>query len=254
MDKPILEINGVSFSYNKELVLEDINLTVHERDFVWIVGPNGGGKTTLMKILIGLLSPSKGSVELFGDSPRKTRSRVGYMPQHSYIDHRFPITVLQVALMGRLKSNMRTGQFSSEDHRVALNALEQVGIADLAKLPFGELSGGQQRRLLIGRALTANPEILLLDEPTANLDRRIEKELYDLLKRLNQKLTIVVISHDPAFVSEFVKQVVCINHTLRIHPTTIMENRFSGDLYGSKMRMVRHDQHHNDDDDKNIGE
>ncbi|RKX27230.1 MAG: ABC transporter [Candidatus Zixiibacteriota bacterium] len=244
----VLNINRVSFSYNSEVIFDNINLTVHEREFVWIVGPNGGGKTTLMKIILGLLTPSGGSVEIFGTSPLKARSRIGYMPQHAYLDQRFPITVLEIILMGQLKKGIKAGLFSSRDRRAAFETLELIGMSDLSGRPFGELSGGQQRRLLIGRALVAKPDMLLLDEPMANLDRRIEKELYDLLRRLNQNLTIIMISHDPAFVSEFVEQVVCVNRKVVIHPTAIMEREFIGELYGSGMRVVRHDQHHHDDD------
>ncbi|MBU8934942.1 MAG: metal ABC transporter ATP-binding protein [candidate division Zixibacteria bacterium] len=241
--KPIIEIDGVSFAYNGQTVLQDVNLTVYEREFVWIVGPNGGGKTTLMKIMLGLLAPARGSVKLLGVAPLEARSRIGYLPQHVDTDRQFPISVLEVALMGRLRRGMRWGPFPAEDTRVALDALQQVGLAELAERPAGELSGGQHRRLLIGRALAAQPELLLLDEPMANLDRQVEKELHELLQQLNKHLTIVMVSHDPAFVSDFVKQVVCVNRTVAVHPTSVMENEFVGELYGSGMRVVRHDQH-----------
>ena len=169
---PIVEFEDVSFAYDGMVVLEDVNLHIHDKEFVWIVGPNGGGKTTLMKIILGLLTPSGGSVEIFGTSPLKARSRIGYMPQHAYLDQRFPITVLEIILMGQLKKGIKAGLFSSRDRRAAFETLELIGMSDLSGRPFGELSGGQQRRLLIGRALVAKPDMLLLDEPMANRDRR----------------------------------------------------------------------------------
>ncbi len=244
--QPVNEINGLYFAHNGGDVLQDVNLQVNEREFVWIVGPNGGGKTTLMSIMLGLLKPDRGSVKLFGVSPQRARSRVGYLPQQARTDRHFPISVLEVALMGRLRRGLSMGFFPAADRDAAMEALSQVGLADQAGRPVGELSGGQQRRLLIGRALAAQPELLLLDEPMGNLDRSVEKQLHDLLRKLNEKLTIVMVSHDPAFVSEYVKEVVCVNRTVAVHPTSVMESEFVGDLYGTGMRVVRHDQHDRD--------
>ncbi len=239
----VVKLENVSFSYDGKRILENVNLSVRNRDFLWIVGPNGGGKTTLMKIILGLLKPQQGTVEIFGGSPVKGRRKIGYMPQHAQLDQRFPVTAMDVVLMGSLPSGIKPGPYSSENRRAALAALEGVGLGDQAGRTLGELSGGQQRRLLIARALAGNPELLMLDEPTANLDQQIEKELYDLLRRLSQRLTIIMVSHDPAFVSEFVHQVVCVNHTVAIHPTSDMERSSMQEIYGMPMRLVRHDLH-----------
>lgn len=243
VSNPVIVIENVSFSYNDEPVLEDVNLTISAREFVWIVGPNGGGKTTLVKIVLGLLRPRRGKVTVFGASASASRRRIGYMPQHAQLDLRFPVTVMDVALMGRLTSGIRPGPYSGEDRDSAGRALELTGLAVTANRPLGELSGGQHRRLLIARALACEPELLLLDEPTANLDRRVERELYELLRKLNEHLTIVMVSHDPAFVSDFVKQVVCVNHTVAVHPTSEMERLGMEEIFGPEIRLVRHDRH-----------
>lgn len=248
--QPVVLVQNVSFSYDGERVLEDVHLTVSEREFVWIVGPNGGGKTTLIKIMLGLLRPQKGRVMVFGAPPSASRQRLGYMPQHAQLDLRFPVTVMDVALMGRLSGGLRPGPYSSSDRESAERALQLTGLAPMANRSLGELSGGQHRRLLIARALACEPELLLLDEPTANLDRRVERELYELLRRLNQHLTIIMVSHDPAFVSDFVEQVVCVNRTLAVHPTADMERLGMEEIFGPEMRMVRHDRREQDDRDK----
>ena len=240
---PVISLDDVSFSYNSKPVLENVSLQVEENNFIWIVGPNGGGKTTLVKILLGLLSPKSGTVKIFGKPASSARRRIGYMPQHAQLDLRFPVTARDVVLMGRLNKGLKPGAYNASDKEIVREALELVGMDSLADTPLKNLSGGQQRRLLIARALACQPDILLLDEPTANLDRAVERELFDILKKLNQRLTIIMVSHDPAFVSDFVEQVVCVNRTVAVHPTTDRDREFIDELYGSGMRMVRHDKH-----------
>ncbi|MDH4156024.1 MAG: ABC transporter ATP-binding protein [candidate division Zixibacteria bacterium] len=244
---PAMAIEDVTFSYNDRIVLEKVNLTVAEREFVWIVGPNGGGKTTLIKIMLGLLRPRSGRVTVFGASAVASRRRIGYMPQQSLLDLRFPATVMDIALMGRLNSGFRPGFHSAADREAARSALDLVDLTAMSDRPVGELSGGQQRRLLIARALACDPELLLLDEPTANLDRRVERELHDLLLRLNKRLTIILVSHDPTFVWDFVERVVCVHRTVAVHPTANMAREAISELYGTPMRMVRHDRHEEDE-------
>ncbi|UCG61070.1 MAG: ABC transporter ATP-binding protein [Candidatus Zixiibacteriota bacterium] len=240
---PVIELINVSFAYNAKPVLENVNLTVSDKEFVWVVGPNGGGKTTLVKLLLGLLQPKSGTVRVFGDSASSARRRIGYMPQQAHLDLRFPVTARDVVLMGRLNKGMTPGKFSGADREKVHEALELVGMDSMAATPLRDLSGGQQRRLLIARALACEPDMLLLDEPTANLDRKAERELFKILKKLNQRLTVIMISHDPAFVSDFVEQVVCVNRTVAVHPTTDRDREFIGELYGDSLRMVRHDKH-----------
>jgi zinc transport system ATP-binding protein len=239
----VVELEQVSFGYNTEPVISGVSLRVTEREFVWVVGPNGGGKTTLIKLILGLLRPRQGRVLVFGKQPTDARRRIGYMPQYVHLDPRFPFTVLDATIMGRLGCAPGLGRYRRRDREIALQALEQVGLADSARRSLRELSGGQQRRMLIARALAAEPELLILDEPTANLDRSVERELFELLRRLNQSLTVILVSHDPAFVSDFVEDVVCVNRHVSIHPTSALEGELVDELYGRQVRLVRHDQH-----------
>jgi zinc transport system ATP-binding protein len=236
----VVEIVNLHFSYNGHPVLEGVNLTIGQRDFVMVVGPNGGGKTTLLRLILGLLRPTSGQVRVFGRAPQEVCQRIGYMPQHARTDPGFPVTVMDVVLMGRLRGR-RIGPFVRADRLAAREALRQVEIEDLHDRPFAELSGGQRQRTLIARALAAQPELLLLDEPTASLDLAIEHELYGLLKRLNERLTILMVSHDLGFVSQVVKTVVCVKGQCAIHPTSELTGDLVSEIYGD-VRMVRHDQ------------
>ena len=247
-DCPIIQIENVSFAYNGQQVLDRVNMTVSERDFVWVVGPNGGGKTTMVKLILGLLQPNSGTVRVFGRPPQAARQRIGYMPQHAHLDSQFPVTVMDVALMGRLKGGILPRLFTSQDRRIAEEALEQVGLLDRRRLSLNELSGGLQRRLLIARALSSQPDLLILDEPTANLDKKIETDLFQLLRRLNERLTVLMISHDPTFVSDFVENVVCVNRHVAIHPTATMDRKLLHELYDLPMKMVRHDLGHHEEE------
>jgi zinc transport system ATP-binding protein len=231
---------GLWFSYDSHPVLEDVNLSVPQGDFVSVVGPNGGGKTTLLKLILGLLRPSRGEVRVFGISPGDARPRIGYMPQHSQLDPQFPATVMDVALMGRLGHGRRHGFYTRKDKEIVGAALEQVGLYDLRKKAFSSISGGQRQRLLIARALACEPDLLLLDEPAANLDVVMEGDLYELLHTLNQRLTVVMVSHDLGFVSKVVKSVICVKRKVLMHPTSEITGEIINDIYGSPMRMVRH--------------
>lgn len=237
---PAIVIKELSFSYDAYPVLEDVNLFIPAGDFVTIVGPNGGGKTTLLKLMLGLLRPSRGEVRVFETAPQEARPRIGYMPQHSDLDPQFPATVMDVALMGRLGHGKAFGRYSRKDKEIAGRILEQVGLYDLRKKAFSLISGGQRQRLLLARALACEPDLLLLDEPTANLDMVMEGDLYELLHDLNQRLTIVMVSHDLGFVSKVVKKVVCVKRKVLMHPTSEITGQIINDIYGSPMRMVRH--------------
>ena len=239
--KPVIEIDHVSFSYEGLHALEDVNFTVHERDFISIVGPNAGGKTTLMKLILGLLKPSRGTVRVFGQPPAKTRSRIGYMPQHASLDPFFPVSVLDVVLMGRLGNGHTFGLFRRNDREAAMEALREVEMYPFRQRSFSTLSGGQRQRVLIARALTSRPELLLLDEPTSNIDIAVETELYELLKRLNERITILLVTHDLGFVSKYVKSVACVNRKVVVHPTSEIRGEMIYEMYGSQVHMIRHD-------------
>jgi len=240
-DTPAVEINDLWFSYGSQLVLREVNLRIQPAERVCIVGPNGGGKTTLLKLILGLLRPTRGRVRVFGQSPEHARRRVGYTPQHAMFDPSFPVSVTDVVLMGCLGKAGVLGPYRKADRAAAAEAIEEVGVYESRKRSFSQLSGGQRQRVLIARALASQPDLLLLDEPTANLDVGVEQQLYDLLGRLGERLTVVLVSHDIGFVSELVDKVVCVQSTVAVHPTTELTGALMQDLYGHNVRLVRHD-------------
>lgn len=239
---PVITFRDVSFSYDGPSVLRDVNASINERDFVCVIGPNGGGKTTLIKLVIGLVKPQKGSVEVLGTSPDQARRRIGYMPQQVQFDPQFPVSVLDVVLMGRLGQGRVAGPYRRRDKTVALKALKEAGLADLQNRSLSSLSGGQRQRVLIARALACEPELLLLDEPTASLDPAVQDDLYALLRELNERLTVVIVSHDVGFVSAFFRSVLCVNHTAHMHPTNELDEQKVADMYGREVRLLHHDQ------------
>lgn len=239
-DPAAVSVKDLWFSYDGSLILENVNLSLPVGDFACVVGPNGGGKTTLLKLMLGLLKPLRGEVRIFGAPPQEARPRIGYMPQHSQLDPQFPATVLDVALMGRLGHGRSFGRYSKRDKELANAALKKVGLADLCRKSFALISGGQRQRLFIARALACEPDILLLDEPTANLDMVMESDLYELLQNLNEQLTIVMVSHDLGFVSNIVKNVICVKRKVVMHSTCELTGEVINEIYGSPMRMVRH--------------
>ena len=240
-----IRFENVTFGYNGVPVLEDVSFSVERRDFVCIVGPNGGGKTTLLKLTLGLLAPKGGTVRVLNESPVAARKRVGYMPQGVSLDPAFPVDVLDVVLMGRLHKTRRFGPYGATDKAVAMEKLREVGLAEQASRSFAALSGGQRQRVLIARALACEPGLLLLDEPTASLDVAVEQGFYDLLKRLNEeeRMTVVVVSHDLSFVSSHVRTVICVEHTVHVHPTSELSADMVQAVYGRKVRIVRHDKY-----------
>ena len=240
--KDVVIVSDVSFSYDGVPVLEDVRFTIPRNAFISIVGPNGGGKTTLLKLMLGLLKPTRGSLEVLGTSPARARTRVGYMPQHAQLDPQFPVSVLDVVLMGRMGKGKGWGPYSRQDRAVALDSLRKLEAEDLKDRPFMALSGGQRQRVLIARALACEPEMLFLDEPTANVDPAVETELFELLHDMSKAITVLVVSHDLGFVSHYVQSVVCVNRRVMVHPTADVTGEVIRDLYLTDVCMVRH--HH----------
>lgn len=241
MSIPAICMKDVSFAYDGEPAIRHAELCIDELSFISIVGPNGGGKTTLLKLILGILKPKTGSIQVFGKSPEETRKEIGYVPQRAQFDPLFPISVGDVVLTGRLGASGSAFRCGAIDRRIAGEALAEVGLSDAGDRPFSSLSGGQQQRALIARALACKPRMLLLDEPTANLDRILESHLYKLLKSLNDRLTIVLVSHDLGFVSTLVDRVVCVNRDVHTHPTAELSNDLINELYGTDVKFVRHD-------------
>lgn len=240
MEGAAVQIRNLSYSYDDVPVLTDVDLDIFPGDSAMIVGPNGGGKTTLIKLILGLVQPDKGKVLVYGNEPDQERIRIGYVPQYARYDPNFPISVLDVVCMGRLGSTF-SGRHTRHDKKVALQALDAVNLINLAKRSFSALSGGQRQRVLIARALAAEGDILILDEPTASLDQRSEQQLFDLLTTLNQDMIILMITHEIGVSPTFFQRVICVNNHVHIHPTSELTGELLRDMYGSDLRMIRHD-------------
>jgi len=234
----VIDIEGVNLSYGQIPVLQDINLQIGAEEFFGIIGPNAAGKSTLLKLLLGLLVPDTGIVKVFGEHPEKGRSRIGYVPQHPGFRRDFPITVLEVVQLGQLGS-IHPGQELPHKLRAAMDA---VALNDIAARQIATLSGGQLQRVMIARALACDPEILILDEPTANIDMRAEEDIFSLLKQYNEHMTIIVVSHDIGFISGYVHRVACLNRTLVCHNTEDINGKTIEELYGTPIKMIDH--HH----------
>jgi len=226
--------------YEQEVVLEDINLSVKELDFVGLIGPNGGGKTTLFKVLLGLHPPLRGEVRIMGRGVRAGRRYVGYVPQVAGFDRDFPVNVWDVARMGRLASRPLLRRFDVQDDEIVAEALRRVNMLDLRDRPFGELSGGQRQRVYIARALATDPRILLLDEPLASVDPEARTNIYDLLSRLNGRITILMVSHDMSAISSYVKTVGCLNRRLIYHGEKQVTPDMLEETYRCPVDLIAH--------------
>ncbi len=235
-----IEIDNVSFFYNSHPVLTNVNLRVEEKDFMAIMGPNGSGKTTLLKIILGVLNPARGSVRIFGKAPIEAAGLLGYVPQDTWLNKGFPISVQDVALMGRLGRTGRGRRYTSGDRDLARKVLEKVGMWDYRDRPIGKLSGGQRQRVLIARALTVEPKILLLDEPTASVDQQFQTDLYGLLKELNATITVVIVSHDVSVLSDYIKSVACLNQTLYRHESGELTEEMLTAAYQCPVDLIAH--------------
>ncbi|MDD4052951.1 MAG: ABC transporter ATP-binding protein [candidate division Zixibacteria bacterium] len=240
-DGPVIRCENLAFSYNGDPVLTDVTFDVKPLDFVSVVGPNGGGKTTLLRLILGLLKPQRGTVRVLGKAPEQVRPMIGYVPQHFIFDMRFPIRVIDVVLMGRLRGLTRLGGYTKADQKAALAALGEVEMDSFARRHIAELSGGQRQRVLIARALACDPKLMLLDEPTAHVDTVTQNELMKILTGLNLRMTVLLVTHDAVFVSPYVKSVLCINRRAAIHPTDQLTGEMIMDIYGDDVRYIRHD-------------
>lgn len=210
----IVRLEDIWVYLEDTLVLEAIDLTIHQNDYIGLIGPNGGGKTTLLKVILGLIEPTRGTVTVFGGTPKEGRKRIGYIPQYAQFDREFPISVLDTVLMGRAGRRGLFRRYTEEDIASAEKALQTVELSRYRDKQIGRLSGGQIQRVFIARALVSNPDLLLLDEPTASVDKYIETEVYDLLDELQSKMAIVIVSHDIGVISVHVKKFACLNHRL----------------------------------------
>jgi len=241
--EPVIRLRRVYFSYAGPAVLEGIDLQVQAGEFLGVVGPNAGGKSTLLKLILGLLKPQSGTVEVLGRSPEAARREVGYVAQYPSFRRDFPIDVEHMVLMGRLGNGLLIGGWRRRDREVVWRTMAETEVDSLADRQLATLSGGQLQRVMLARALACEPKILILDEPTANIDLRIETDIFDLLRQLNRRMSIIVVSHDIGFISRYVSRVACVSRTLICHHTADIDGRVIQDLYGSDVRMVEHVHH-----------
>ena len=243
----VVKLEDVWVTYHETLALKGVDMEIEDGEFLGLIGPNGSGKTTLIRVILGLVKPDRGKVEVFGVPPDKLGAKhhlVGYVPQRSQGDWSFPVSVIDVVLMGRYG---RIGLFkrpSAADREAAMQALEDVQMQDFARRQLAELSGGQQQRVLIARALATEPKLLLLDEPAAGVDAYGEERFYELLKGLKEKqgLTIVVVTHDIAVVSAYVEKLACLNQTLYTHasPAEVITAGTLEKVYGCEVELLAH--------------
>jgi zinc transport system ATP-binding protein len=235
---PILfEMHSLSASYGANTVLQDVNFTVNENDFIGVIGPNGGGKTTLLKVILGLLKPAKGTL-IFNETLLNGNS-IGYLPQLSTGDVNYPVTVTDIILSGLMIGKSIFSRMSSSDKLKAHTVIEELGLTGMSKSNLNELSGGQIQRVLLGRAIIGNPRLILLDEPGNFVDTTFENDFYEKLKDLNKRMAILMVSHDVGTISSHIKSFACVNRSLHYHPSPEITNE---DLlaYGCPIQLVTH--------------
>lgn len=227
-----IEIDNLSFAYGKTAVLEKVNLSIEENDFVAIIGPNGGGKSTLMRLIVGLLKPKSGEIRLFGEKVPSKKVAVGYVPQNTSKNVEFPITVAECVALGRLGLSAKSPE--------VLAALGRVNMKGYAGRRLGELSGGERQRVLIARSLVCNPRILFLDEPSNNIDAAGQESLYRMLDEFSKTMTIVIVTHDLMALSHRVKSVVCVNRSVHFHAGSSLTEEMITSTYGCEVDLIAH--------------
>ena len=234
MDTPLIRIQDMDAAYQRQQVLTNVTLSIYERDFIGIIGPNGGGKTTLLKIILGLMKPQKGHIEYSVE-----RSEIGYLPQGNQVDESFPITVIEVVASGLAKGSAMAKRITTPERQRVGSVLEKVGLDKLQARSIGELSGGELQRTMLARAIVSSPRILILDEPDTHVDNRFEMELYVLLKDLNEHMTILLVSHDIGTISPYIKTIACVNRDLHYHSSNeISEEQLN--VYNCPIEIITH--------------
>ncbi len=221
----IIEIKNLSFEYDHNIVLENVNLSIKKGEFVGIIGPNGGGKTTLLKLILGFLPPNKGSVRISGKLSKEVQHNIGYVPQFHEIDRYFPITVYELVLLGAISTCNWLGKYPNIIKKKAKKLLKDLNLSKIMNSPFGKLSGGQMQRVLIARALISDPEILILDEPTSNIDEKSLKQIFKLLLDPKSNRTILIVSHDLKAIFENITKVLCVQRSVStLKPKEVCEH------------------------------
>lgn len=234
----ILEIDHLTVSFGKVVALDNAQMIISENDFIGVIGPNGGGKTTLLKAILGLIEPTSGKI-IFSDQLKNKRSDIGYLPQVHKFDQRFPITVQEVILSGIMGKTKWLNLNSAANRARVENILNELNIKHLASKPIGELSGGQMQRVFLGRALVSDPKLLILDEPDTYVDNKFENELYEMLQELNKRMAILLVSHDIGTISTHVKSIACVNQKLHYHPSNIISPKQLAS-YNCPIQIITH--------------
>ncbi|NIM11182.1 MAG: ATP-binding cassette domain-containing protein [Candidatus Aminicenantes bacterium] len=237
--KKLVELQAVTAGYNGHIVLENINLTIYKQDFLGIIGANGSGKTTLIKVLLGLIKPMRGAIRFYFESSDKPGKHIGYLPQGTMFDKKFPITVQDIVLSGLVSKVGVFKSFCKEDKAAADRVLEQMGILDLKHRAIGTLSGGQMQRVYLARALVSSPALLVLDEPDTFVDQTFTRAFYEILEELNSRIAIILVSHDLGMISSQVKAIACVCRTLHYHNSNIITNKLL-DSYNCPIDLITH--------------
>lgn len=236
----LIEIKDVTAGYGPKIVLKDITLDVRQDDFLGIIGPNGGGKTTLLKLILGLLTPKSGSIHFFRNGQEVSSLKTGYLPQMNNIDKKFPISVKEVIASGLAAQKPLFKKYNREQNEQIEQVIGQMGLEELATRPIGELSGGQLQRVLLGRSIVSRPQLLILDEPNSYVDKRFESRFYQLLEEINKESAIILVSHDIGTVLTMVKNIACVNETLHYHPGADVSEEWLGEKYACPIELVGH--------------
>lgn len=236
-----IEVKDLSVQYESVCALSNINLNVPQKDFMAIIGPNGGGKSTLLRAVLGLVKPSAGTVKVMGKPCRRAAKPIGYVPQFSSFDRRFPISVEDTVLTGRLPGKVKLfHRYDPGDRKAASLLMEKLEISNLRDRQIGQLSGGQLQRVLIARAMASDPDILLLDEPTASVDATSKLQIYEILNQLNKDMTIIVVTHDTGVLSSHVKSIACLNRELFYHGGPTLDSSVIRQVYGCTVDLIAH--------------
>lgn len=235
----VIAVDQLSFNYGAESVLRNVTFKMGSGEFLGIIGPNGGGKTTLLKLILGFLRPTTGEIKVFGENPVAARSKMAYVPQGLRFDRQFPISVKELVLTGRLSRLPWYGMYSREDYAAVDEALAKVNLSNLKEQPFGTLSGGQAQRALIARALVSEPKLLLLDEPTASVDPQAEADIYNILQSLRDQISVVMVTHDLKATVDLVDKVLLVQgEVVSMFPQQVCEH-FALGLYHSPLPIQR---------------
>lgn len=239
MDK-LIELKNITAGYGNKTVLRDVSLTVWKDDFLGIIGPNGGGKTTLLKVILGLLAPQSGSVCFYRDGKQVSSLKIGYLPQLNNIDKKFPISVREVITSGLAAEKPLFRSFNPAQKDRVEEVIRKMGLEDLSGRAIGELSGGQLQRVLLGRSIVSRPQVLILDEPNSYVDKRFESRFYTLLEEINRESAIILVSHDIGTVLAMVKNIACVNETLHYHPGVDVSEAWLDEKYACPIELIGH--------------